>query len=122
MKYLITEQQLESIYPIINFSEELKNFGFNEDEIAFINTQINKSDLKKIYFYNFSKASGFAFDNETIIFNKNYLRQLNKLDILFVIFHELSHLLQYKKHGNDFALKVYKGEDLDDIDGNRRNC
>jgi hypothetical protein len=109
MKYLLTEQQLD----LLSFSQELNKLRFTDEEVNFILSQINKSDLKYIYFESFINTIGFAYDNETIIFDKNKLRRMNKLDILFIIFHELSHLLQYKKYGNDFALNVYVGKDLD---------
>lgn len=70
---------------------------------------IIESGCSKLKFEKLSdKAAGLSFYDECIL---NYdILNLQYEYTLYIIMHEIAHQYQYKKHGKDIALDIYKSE------------
>lgn len=57
-------------------------------------------------------CAGISTPNECII--SEYILEFPKPVLLYIIFHEISHQYQYKKHGPDMMLYTYTSQPFDD--------
>jgi hypothetical protein len=71
-----------------------------------INDEIDRMGIP--YRFENIKANGIAINGYTIIANR--VLTFKPHIMMFVIFHELAHHYQYRKHGDDFAETIYTND------------
>ena len=99
-----------------SFVDALNNTYPNYDSLwDDVGNIIDQSGSPSIKFETLHPSVGGISKTDMCIINSTALDQ-PILQCLFIIFHEIAHQYQYKKHGKDFALSIYvNNEPLDDI-------
>lgn len=110
LRSLIHEERYEEAAII---RDEIEN---NAEEIATNLAEDIDKEIDKIgipYRFEDISAYGIAMNDFCVI--SNSVLNGSPAFIMFVMFHELGHLYQYRKYGNDFALYLYSN-DFDKIE------
>jgi predicted aminopeptidase len=91
-------------------------FMGRSEDIAHRLTQDISDEIDRLgvpYRFENIRANGIAMNDFCVI--SNHVLNFQPHMLMFVLFHELAHHYQYRKHGHDFALSVYTN-DVEKID------
>jgi hypothetical protein len=69
--------------------------------------KIIKSNKLAVNVVTINGATGFC-DGKSVFIDLDKLERINDSDCFFIIAHELSHLMRFKKKGDDYATNIYK--------------
>jgi hypothetical protein len=69
--------------------------------------KIIKKNKLAVNVVNINGATGFC-DGKSVFIDLDKLERINDSDCFFIIAHELSHLMRFKKKGGDYATNLYK--------------
>jgi len=105
----LPSQKVEGLNEFITQIDDAKNAEVSYDLLMDLMDIIDKSGCPKIVFENLTWAYGLSTTTACIL-NTSVLR-LSTSRMLYIILHEVAHQFQYTKHGEDFASKVYFGDE-----------
>jgi len=114
---VLTESKLivEGVMGIDEFMDDLDTYHhklLTPEFIQKIKNDIEASNCEKIEWGGFTiPAAGLSLPHGVLL-NNMLLGKVSLPLLLFIIFHEIGHQHQYRKYGEEFALKIYQ----DDID------
>jgi hypothetical protein len=95
----------------MKINPKLKEFLNRRDKEGSLNFnglyKIIKNNNLDVNVVNINGAAGFC-DGKSVFIDLDNLEGKNDSDSFFIIAHELSHLMRFKKKGSDYAINVYK--------------